>query len=107
MVLAKEKNEEDAMRWLIRSVNLYPMNWGCWLEMTSLIGRVEDVSLSFMNSMFMLTFYSSTVYHHIFLSTYYHTSSTCIHHSSYINQRLRCTRNYNNYCLFSQRRRSF
>jgi len=45
MVLAKEKNEEEAMRWLIRSVHLYPMNWGCWLEMTALIGRVEDVSL--------------------------------------------------------------
>lgn len=45
MVLAKDKNEEDAWRWLIRSVHLYPMNWGCWLEMTSLVGRVEDVSI--------------------------------------------------------------
>ncbi|TVY45407.1 Anaphase-promoting complex subunit [Lachnellula subtilissima] len=44
MVLAKDKNEEEAMRWLIRSVHLYPMNWGCWLEMTSLIGRVEDLN---------------------------------------------------------------
>jgi anaphase-promoting complex subunit 8 len=46
MVLAKEKNEDEAMRWLIRSVQLYPMNWGSWLEMTSLIGRIEDVSIS-------------------------------------------------------------
>ena len=45
MVLAKDKSEEEAMRWLIRSVHLYPMNWGCWLEMTSLIDRVEDVSV--------------------------------------------------------------
>jgi anaphase-promoting complex subunit 8 len=44
MVLAKDKNEEEAMRWLIQSVHRYPMNWGCWLEMTSLIGRVQDVS---------------------------------------------------------------
>ncbi|OBT88555.1 hypothetical protein VE02_03936 [Pseudogymnoascus sp. 03VT05] len=44
MVLAKEKNEEEAMRLLIRSVHLYPMNWGCWLEMTSLISRVEDLN---------------------------------------------------------------
>jgi anaphase-promoting complex subunit 8 len=44
MVLAKEKNDEEAMKWLIRSVHLYPMNWGCWLEMTSLISQVEDVS---------------------------------------------------------------
>lgn len=43
MVLAKEKNEELAMYWLVRSVHLCPMNWGCWLEMTGLISRVEDV----------------------------------------------------------------
>ena len=44
MVLAKEKNDEKAMQFLIRSVHKYTMNWGCWLEMTSLISRAEDVS---------------------------------------------------------------
>ncbi|CAL3970215.1 hypothetical protein PZA11_006481 [Diplocarpon coronariae] len=44
MVLAKDKNEDEAMRWLVQSVHLYPMNWGCWLEMTSLVGRVEDLN---------------------------------------------------------------
>jgi anaphase-promoting complex subunit 8 len=44
MELAKEKNEELALYWLVRSVRLFPMNWGCWLEMTPLITRVEDVS---------------------------------------------------------------
>lgn len=48
MVLAKDKSEEEAMKWLIRSVHLYPMNWGCWLEMTSLISQVEDVCLPFL-----------------------------------------------------------
>lgn len=43
MVLAKEKNEDKAMDFFIRSVHLYPMNWGCWLEMTSLISRLDDV----------------------------------------------------------------
>lgn len=43
MVLAKDKNEEEAMRWLIQSVHRYPMNWGCWQEMTFLVGRVQDV----------------------------------------------------------------
>ena len=43
MILAKDKSEDEAMKWLIRSVHLYPMNWGCWLEMTSLISQVEDV----------------------------------------------------------------
>ena len=44
MVLAKEKNNEKALEYLIRSVHLFPMNWGCWLEIASLISRVEDVS---------------------------------------------------------------
>lgn len=44
MVLAKEKNEELAMYWLTRSVHLFPMNWGCWQEITALMSRVEDVS---------------------------------------------------------------
>jgi hypothetical protein len=44
MVLAKEKNDEKALEYFIRSVHKYTMNWGCWLEMTSLISRVEDVS---------------------------------------------------------------
>ncbi|KUJ06645.1 TPR-like protein [Mollisia scopiformis] len=44
MVLAKDKSNEAAMQWLIRSVHLYPMNWGSWLEMTSLISRVEDLN---------------------------------------------------------------
>lgn len=44
MVLAKEKNDERALEFFIGSVHKYTMNWGCWLEMTSLISRVEDVS---------------------------------------------------------------
>ncbi|KAL6878895.1 TPR-like protein [Trichoderma novae-zelandiae] len=44
MVLAKEKNDEKALEFFIRSVHKYPMNWGCWLEMTSLISRVEDLN---------------------------------------------------------------
>ena len=43
MVFAKQKNEAQAMKWLIESVHRAPMNWGCWLEMTSLISRIEEV----------------------------------------------------------------
>lgn len=58
MVLAKDKNEAEAMNFLIRSVHLCPMNWGCWLEMTSLIGRVEDVRNSSGHILaFLLTWY--------------------------------------------------
>ncbi|KAH7165987.1 anaphase promoting complex subunit 8 [Dactylonectria macrodidyma] len=44
MVLSKEKNDERALSFFIRSVHKYTMNWGCWLEMTSLISRVEDLN---------------------------------------------------------------
>ncbi|PKS08013.1 hypothetical protein jhhlp_006625 [Lomentospora prolificans] len=44
MVLAKEKNTDRALEYLVRSVHLFPMNWGCWLEMASLISRVEDLN---------------------------------------------------------------
>ncbi|KAJ2902927.1 hypothetical protein MKZ38_010658 [Zalerion maritima] len=42
MVFAKQKNETQAMKWFIESVHRAPMNWGCWLEMTSLISRIEE-----------------------------------------------------------------
>jgi anaphase-promoting complex subunit 8 len=44
MVLGKEKNDAEAMNWLIRSVHLYPMNWGAWLELASLVDRVETLN---------------------------------------------------------------
>lgn len=47
MVLAKEKNDEEARKWLIRSVHQYQFNWGAWQELAGLIDSVEDVSLHF------------------------------------------------------------
>jgi anaphase-promoting complex subunit 8 len=43
IVLAKGKSEEDAKKWLVRSVHLFPYNWGAWLELNDLIGSVEEV----------------------------------------------------------------
>ena len=43
IVLAKGKTEEDAKRWLIRSVHRCPYNWGAWLELSELLGSVEEV----------------------------------------------------------------
>ena len=44
IVLAKGKNEEDAKAWLVRSLHLFPYNWGAWLELNDLIGSLEEVS---------------------------------------------------------------
>jgi len=46
IVLAKGKNDEEAKRWFIRSVHLYPYNWGAWLELSELLGSVEEVCQS-------------------------------------------------------------
>jgi len=45
IVLAKGKNEELAKEWLIRSVNIYPFNWGAWQELANLLNTIEDVSV--------------------------------------------------------------
>ena len=45
IILAKGKNDEDAKRWLINSVHLCPYNWGAWLELSELLGSVEEVSV--------------------------------------------------------------
>ena len=44
MVLAKQKDDAQALNFFIKSVHLFPMNWGCWLEMAGLVSRVEEVS---------------------------------------------------------------
>ena len=43
IVLLKGKNEEAAKQWLLRSVHIYPYNWGAWQELSSLVGTAEDV----------------------------------------------------------------
>ncbi|KAI9847973.1 MAG: Anaphase-promoting complex subunit 23 [Sclerophora amabilis] len=44
VILAKEKNDDEARRWLIRSVTLFPYNWSAWLELGSLISSVEELN---------------------------------------------------------------
>ena len=46
IILAKGKNEEDAKRWLIRSVHMFPYNWGAWLELNDLLGSMDEVGHS-------------------------------------------------------------
>ncbi|OCK82167.1 cell division cycle protein-like protein 23 [Lepidopterella palustris CBS 459.81] len=45
IVLAKGKNENLAKQWFIRSVHLYPYNWGAWQELSSILGTAEELSL--------------------------------------------------------------
>ncbi|KAI9662582.1 MAG: Anaphase-promoting complex subunit 23 [Bathelium mastoideum] len=44
MVLAKGKNEEDAKRWLIKSIHSYAYNWGAWQELANLIASAEELT---------------------------------------------------------------
>lgn len=43
IVLAKGKNEQLAIEYLLQSVQQYPFNWGAWEELTSLLGTSEEV----------------------------------------------------------------
>ena len=43
IVLAKCKMEDDAKRWLIRSIHLAPFNWSAWLELAGLLNNLEDL----------------------------------------------------------------
>lgn len=45
VILLKGKNEEEAKKWLIRSVHLYPFHWGAWQELNDLLSKTEDVCL--------------------------------------------------------------
>ncbi|KAF1809638.1 anaphase-promoting complex subunit CDC23 [Eremomyces bilateralis CBS 781.70] len=44
IILARQKNEELAKKWLVQSVHLYPYNWGAWQELASLMGTVEQLT---------------------------------------------------------------
>lgn len=47
LVLIKGKSEEEGKKWLIRSVRRYSYNWGAWLELSELIGSIEEVCCLF------------------------------------------------------------
>ena len=43
IVYAKSKYYDAAKKWLVRSVHLYPYNWGAWLELSDLMNSVDEV----------------------------------------------------------------
>ena len=43
IVLAKSKADDHARKWLVRSVQLFPYNWGAWLELSDLLKNVEEL----------------------------------------------------------------
>jgi len=45
IILIKGRNEEEARKWLIRSVHLNPFHWGAWQELNDLLSSTEDVRI--------------------------------------------------------------
>ncbi|WEW56205.1 Anaphase-promoting complex subunit 8 [Emydomyces testavorans] len=43
VILLKAKNEDEAKRWLIKSVHLYPFHWGAWHELNDLFTNTDDL----------------------------------------------------------------
>ena len=63
MVLVKEKNEDAALEYLMQSVHIFPWNWGCWLEITNLVARVEQlnkIAPSLPQNIMSFIFYTNT-----------------------------------------------
>ncbi|KAF2021420.1 TPR-like protein [Aaosphaeria arxii CBS 175.79] len=43
LVLAKGKNEKQALEYFIQSVNCCPYNWGAWQELSTLFSTIEEL----------------------------------------------------------------
>lgn len=43
IVLRKQGNETKGREQLLRSVTIYPWNWGAWLELGHMIGTLDEV----------------------------------------------------------------
>ncbi|KAL2863245.1 anaphase promoting complex subunit CDC23 [Aspergillus lucknowensis] len=43
VILIKGRNEEEAKKWLIRSIHLNPFHWGAWQELNDLLASTEDL----------------------------------------------------------------
>lgn len=43
VILLKGRNEQEAKKWLIKSVHLNPFHWGAWQELNDLLTSTEDV----------------------------------------------------------------
>jgi anaphase-promoting complex subunit 8 len=41
---ARNKNEDVAKEWLLRSVHIYPYNWGAWQELGNLLPNLDEVN---------------------------------------------------------------
>jgi anaphase-promoting complex subunit 8 len=43
ILLAKNKNQDLAKEWFLKSVHIYPFNWGVWQELSNLLNSPEEV----------------------------------------------------------------
>ncbi|KAF2663223.1 anaphase-promoting complex subunit CDC23 [Microthyrium microscopicum] len=44
ILLAKNKSEDLARRWFLKSVHIYPYNWGVWQELSNLVDGEEELA---------------------------------------------------------------
>ena len=64
IALSKTKNTDEAKRWLIRSLNLYPFNWGAWQELGLLIhstNELDDTLTHLPQNLITLIFHVTTM----------------------------------------------
>ena len=44
IVSVRGKTIEDAKQWLLKSISIFQYNWGAWIELSELMGSIEEVS---------------------------------------------------------------
>lgn len=77
IVLAKSKTEDDARRWLIKSVHLFPFNWGAWLELSDLLSNLEELQ----KVLPQLPQNLMTLIFHLYASQELYQATEAIHHA--------------------------
>ena len=77
IVLAKGKTDNDARKWLIKSVQLFPFNWGAWLELSDILNNVEELQ----NVIPELPQDLMTLIFHLYASQELYQVTEAIHHT--------------------------
>ena len=77
IVLAKGKTDDDARRWLIKSVHVSPFNWGAWLELSDLISNMEELQ----DVLPQLPQNLMTLMFHLYASQELYQANEAVHHA--------------------------
>lgn len=77
VILLKGRNEEEAKKWLMRSVHLNPFHWGAWQELNDLLASPEDVRVFSRISIMVANMWAVETRHRHFAAEYHDAYLPC------------------------------